>query len=189
MVNTKNAFYSGLFDWAQALVSAIVFIVLLFAFVVCQYMVENVSMQSTLYAGDRLIVSDLFYTPQRGDIVMFNKAGTEFLLDLSSGGPQPPLVKRVIAVGGDTLDIDYAAGTLSINGEVVQEPYVRESMLVRGDTAYPFMIPEGYVFCMGDNRNNSIDSRDSRIGLIDQRYILGRVLLRVFPIDKFGPVD
>ncbi len=178
---------SDLFDWAQAMVNAIICIVVLFAFVGCVFRVDGSSMINTLHDKDLLVISDLFFTPQRGDIVMFNKAHTEFL-NLGSSGIQPPLVKRVVAVGGDTLDIDYAKGLLTINGVPQSEPFLHERMLPRGDISFPLYVPEGYVFCLGDNRNDSTDSRNSHIGLIDRRYILGRVLFRVLPLTQFGAV-
>ena len=102
-----------------------------------------------------------------------------------------PIVKRIIATGGDTVDIDPVTGDVSVNGEVLDEPYINETIDVlehMGDLTYPQTVPEGCVFVMGDNRNASTDSRDSRLGMVDERYILGHVQSVVFPISDFGTV-
>lgn len=177
-----------LYDWATGLLNAMIFVVVLFAFVACMFSVSGPSMLETLREGDMVFISNLFYTPERGDIVMFNKPGLEEFDTTDSLFSSPPFVKRIIAVGGDVLDVDYDTSTVYLNGEVIDEPYIREPMLMRGNISYPVYVPEGYVFCMGDNRNMSSDSRDSRVGLIDERYILGRLLFRIFPFNKFGAV-
>ena len=99
-----------------------------------------------------------------------------------------PLVKRVIAKGGDVVNIDYQAGTVSVNGEVLQETYIAEPTYLGYDVTFPYTVPEGTVFVMGDNRNASLDSRSSYVGCIDERDILGKVLLCFLPFSDFGVV-
>ena len=104
------------------------------------------------------------------------------------------IVKRVIATGGQTVDIDYATNSVYVDGERLDEPYIKEAMLDVSQTD-PYRaqthieVPEGSIFVMGDNRNDSDDSRDSRIGCIDEDYVLGKAFFSVFPFDTFGPMD
>ena len=97
-------------------------------------------------------------------------------------------VKRVIAKGGDTISIDYASGTVTVNGEVLDEDYIAEPTYLGYDVEFPYTVPEGTVFVMGDNRNNSLDSRSSYVGCIDERDILGKVLVCFLPFSDFGVV-
>jgi len=186
MENTQKAkidLRREVFEWGQALVSAITLFIMIFAFVVRIIGVEQHSMEPTLSEGDKMLVSNLFYTPKHGDIIMFTKKG----LSLAGAGDSP-LVKRVIAVGGDTIDINFGTREVFINGRVIDEPYIRELTAKRDDVEFPLVVPKGHVFVMGDNRNQSLDSRSSRVGLVDNRYILGRVYMRIFPFNNIGIV-
>lgn len=137
------------------------------------------SMVDTLHEGDRIIISNLFYTPKQGDIVVLRK---ETLRD-------DAIVKRVIAVAGQTVDIDFEKGIVYVDGVAIDEPYIYEPTFACEDFDGEVTVPDGCVFCMGDNRNGSTDSRDSRVGMIDTREILGRAILRVYPLNVFGTVD
>ena len=122
------------------------------------------------------------------DLVHVDVMDHHFVPNLTLG---EPIVKRIIATGGDTVDIDPVTGDVSVNGEVLDEPYINETIDVlehMGDLTYPQTVPEGCVFVMGDNRNASTDSRASRLGMVDERYILGHVQSVVFPISDFGTV-
>ncbi|WP_082903336.1 signal peptidase I [Christensenella timonensis] len=137
--------------------------------------VNGASMQPTLQDGDVLLCSSLGYTPDYGDIVV-----TE--MDVGEGD----LVKRVIALAGDTVDVDYRTGTVSVNGERLDEPYILESTNLKGDIQFPVEVPVGRVFLLGDNRNNSVDSRRSILGMVPECTLLGKVYFRVFPLDRIG---
>ena len=129
-----------------------------------------------------MLVRNLGNTPEKGDIVVLRKEG--FYSD-------QPIVKRVIATGGDTIDIDPVTGDVIVNGEVLDEPYILEKIntLERmGDLTYPQTVPEGCIYVLGDNRNGSTDSRWSSLGMVDERYVLGHVLSVVFPFSDFGSV-
>ena len=168
----------NLLEWYEALISAALVLVLIFSFFFRIIQVDGSSMVPTLVNGDKLIVWGAGYTPQRGDVVIVDS--------YTSYGK--PLVKRVIAKGGDTVSIDYATGTVAVNGEVLQEDYIAEPTYLGYDVTFPYTVPEGTVFVMGDNRNQSLDSRSTYVGCIDERDILGRVLLCFMPFTDFGVV-
>lgn len=169
-------------DILESFVLSAVAVVLLFTLVFRITIVDGPSMQDTLLHGDALLVSNLFYTPECGDVVIVHQP-TEFYPD--------PIVKRVIAVGGQTIDIDFNTWTVTVDGVVLEEDYIKltNDQRITSDFTFPMEIPEGYVFVMGDNRNHSADSRSSKIGLIDERMIVGHVLLRFMPFSTFGAVD
>ncbi len=188
VVPQKGRFVADILDYIEIFVCAISFVLLIFSFGFRLCTVNGPSMQNTLFAGERLIVSEMFYTPQRGDIVVFHETGN------SNERLNEALVKRVIATEGEKVDIDYRTWTVTVtdvsgNKIVLDEPYRKlEGYAVRN---YPtsFIVPEGCLFVMGDNRNNSTDSRSSELGFIDNRKVLGKVILRVTPFSRFGTVD
>ncbi len=168
-----------LFDWSESFVTALLIIVVLFAFFVRSIGVDGTSMINTLHDGDYLIVSNLFYDPEPGDIVVLTKK--TFMTD--------SIVKRIIATGGQTIDMDFQTGEVWVDGELLDEPYLREQMWKHEDMTFPATVPEGCVFVMGDNRNGSTDSRNSLLGMVDERYIVGHVLVRIWPLNALGTVD
>lgn len=151
-------------------------IMLIFTFAFRIVGVSGPSMMNTLVDGDWLMVSAFITEPERGDIVIITQPNSF----------NEPIVKRVIAVGGDTIDIDFETATVSVNGEELNEPYLATPTTTdEGAWQYPLTLKEGQVFVMGDNREHSSDSRSPDIGLIDENYILGQVLLRFSPISEF----
>ena len=167
-----------LYDWMQCIVVAIIVCVLLFSFFVRLVDVVGDSMYPTLENGDKIIVSNLFYDPQPGDIIVFRK--DEYR--------DQPLVKRVIAVAGQTVDIDFDRGIVYVDGEPIDEPYIAEPTTEAIDFTGEITVDEGCVFVMGDNRLVSLDSRSSEVGLIDSKYILGKAMVRLFPISEAGSI-
>jgi signal peptidase I len=166
-----------LFFWLQAMVFALVFIILLFTFVGRIIGVQGESMMSTLHNGDMLLLQSVGYQPKQGDIVVLTKES--FM--------EEPIVKRIIAVEGQTVEIDYDAGTVRVDGQVLDEPYLNEAMeRPAWETIDSVTVPEGSVFVMGDNRNHSSDSRVPQLGVVDQRHIIGRALFIVFPFSHWG---
>lgn len=170
-----------LFYWLNALTTALVVLVLVFTFFGRLTRVDGHSMDNTLQHNQLLLVWSLGYTPQQGDIVVVNKTTVQHL-----GGSA--IVKRVIAVGGQTVDIDYATSSVYVDGELLDEPYIKEPMFDRlgAQGGTHIEVPEGSIFVMGDNRNDSDDSRDNLIGPIDEDYVLGKAFFSIFPFSKFG---
>lgn len=168
------------YDWIQSLISALLICVLVFVFVMRIMDVKGSSMVPTLKNGDKVLVSDLFYEPARGDIVVFKK-------DSYDSGKA--LVKRVVAVAGDVVNIDFEKGIVYVNGEALEEDYIDVLTTTKIDFIGPQTVPDSCLFVMGDNRNASTDSRDKRIGMVDKRLIIGKVLLVVYPFDSFGGVE
>ena len=162
-----------LYEWVQALVCSVLTVVLLFTFVIRLIGVEGHSMVPTLQDGDRLLVlnSMLYSDYKYGDIVVLRK--DSFL--------EEPIVKRVIATAGQTVDIDFSSGAVYVDGEKLEEDYINELTLLSEGTEFPLTVPENSIFVLGDNRNRSNDSRDSRLGTVDVRYVIGKAVFLVFP--------
>ncbi len=170
----KKGVWNFVYNWLDSLVFAIVLILVLFVFAFRIVGVVGDSMNPTLQSGEWLATKAINTTINRGDIVIVTQPN-----DINE-----PLVKRVIAVGGDTIDIDFNRGDVKVNGEILDEPYIKELTHRPGDFNGPVTIPEGYVFVMGDNRNDSLDSRFNSVGFIDERYILGVAEFRFYPFDS-----
>lgn len=175
-----------MFDWAESLVTSLVIIVLLFAFAFRLIGVSGDSMKPTLHNMDYLIVSNLFYTPEPGDIVVLTKEG--FLVNEVTG-KSDSFVKRIIATEGQTVDIDFALGAVYVDGVLQDDSYTYTKTTRKGDLQFPCTVPEGHIFVLGDNRNGSTDSRNAEVGMVDERYIVGRVLFRILPLTDFGLVE
>lgn len=172
--NNKNTY-----EWIQCLIVALAICVVLFLFFVRVIDVKGTSMVPTLQNADKMLVSGLFYKPKAGDIVVFKK---------DQYNPNKALVKRVIATEGQTINMDFENGVVYVDGEPIEEDYINDLTKTKLDFIGPQTVPEGCVFCMGDNRNMSTDSRKKEIGMIDSRLILGKVYMVIFPIDSFGSV-
>ena len=162
-----------LYEWVQALVCSVLAVVLLFTFVVRLIGVDGHSMVPTLQDGDRLLVLNAMLDNdyEYGDIVVLRK--DTFM--------EEPIVKRVIATEGQTVDIDFASGSVYVDGELLEEDYINEPTYVEEGTEFPLTVPEGSIFVMGDNRNHSSDSRSSDLGTVDTRYVIGKAVFLLFP--------
>ena len=174
----------NLYYWLQALVVVMVTLIVVFTFFGRIIGVVGHSMDPTLADGEILLLQSIGYTPEQGDIVVLNDYAASVLEGKA-------IVKRVIAVGGQTVKIDYDAGTVSVDGQVLDEPYILEPMrdpalLNSHMSITEVTVPEGHIFVMGDNRNNSTDSRHNEVGVIDQRFVLGRAIVVLFPLNRIG---
>ena len=169
----KETLDGVLYCWAQALIAAVVSVVLLFTFAVRLIGVSGPSMQDTLYTGDRLLVLNATYCDfKAGDVVVIN----DYNAQLSD-----TLVKRIVAVEGQTVDIDFMSGQVYVDGQPLDEPYSKEPTYTSEGVQFPLTLGEGEVFVMGDNRNQSTDSRDPKLGPVDERYLQGKALFLLLP--------
>lgn len=178
----KGSYKLDLYFWMQALAMALIFLILTFTLVGRVIRVEGSSMLPTLHENDLMLLQSVAYTPKQGDVVVLRK---------SSFMPVP-IVKRVIAVGGQHVTVDYANHCVYVDGVALDEPYINEIMR---DPVSPLLtvldvdVPQGSIYVMGDNRNHSSDSRDERLGTVDTRYILGRALWVLVPFGHFGAIE
>lgn len=175
----RDRIFKELYEWVESAVLAVVFVVLLFTFVARTSVVSGQSMIQTLDSGDMLVISRLGYSAQPGDIVVATKPYYA----------NEPIIKRVIATGGQSVNIDFVEGVVYVNGEALDEGYTHTPTNRKYDMDFPLTVPEGYLFLMGDNRNGSLDSRSTEIGLVDERYILGKAYWRVLPFSSLGKLD
>ena len=174
--------FSKVFEWVETFTVYFaigLFIILMFF---RHSPVVGTSMVPTLHNNDLLIVSQFMYTPKAGDIIVCQS---------ETYGLETPLVKRIIATGGQTVRIDYESWTVTVDGVTLSEDYINrpiasDNIMKPSDWLLSeFTVPEGYLFVMGDNRNGSTDSRSSSVGFIDERYVMGKVAIKLFPLKDF----
>ncbi len=178
----KNKLVLNIFDLIETLAMVTIVIVLSFAFLFRLNIVDGPSMNNTLHTGEYLLVSDFLYEPTPGDIVVVQ--------DLTAGRYDKPLVKRVIATEGQTVDIDFLTWTVTVDGKAIDESsyvFLEYDHVINGEhyVNFPLTVKENHVFVMGDNRYASADSRLREIGQIDERCVVGKVYARIFPFNKF----
>lgn len=171
----------SVFEWTETIVVAIVLVAVFFTFVVRVITVDGGSMQPTYYDNDRVLVSSLGEPAEQGDVVIVVNA------------LEDPIIKRVIATEGQVVDFDPVQQEVTVDGNAI--PGVRfgieNGITVVQDApdrylSFPQTVPEGCVFVLGDNRQNSTDSRFVEVGMIDRRNILGKVIFNLFPFSKLG---
>lgn len=188
----KQSFAASMYDVVEMFVLAVVFVILLLTLCFRLCRVDGPSMNQTLQDGEPLIVSNLFYTPKRGDIIVFHQTNGERETTSPLNRYNEPIVKRVIATGGQYVKLDYAAKKVYVSddaifdeSDVIDESYAYFKTLdntdewIQRSKVTEYHVPEGYLFVMGDNRNNSADSRSPEVGFVDERRVLGRVLFKL----------
>lgn len=178
------------FDWTESVMVSVLSIVIAMTFFFNMNVVYGISMQPTLYEGDRLIVLPLLGGPKFGDIVIIEAMN---LYNNQTGELGEPIVKRVIGVAGDTIFIDAATGGVYRNGELLEEKYIAEKISIEniGNQEYPLTVKENEVFVMGDNRNHSTDSRYAKgylyyVDCVGLEYVLGKAAFRIWPPESIG---
>lgn len=164
-----------LHDMVYMLAVVLVLLMVFFRIIV----VDGPSMENTLLNGDyMLLVSNLFYRePQAGDVVVVSKQAYD---------QGKPIVKRVVATEGQVVDIDFQEGIVYVDGQALTEPYTKTLTTLKEGATFPQTVADGCVFVMGDNRNNSKDSRSTQIGQVDKREIVGKVVCLLFPGTGMG---
>ena len=169
---------SGFYDWIKCIIFAVSIVVLCLTFVFRLVDVEGTSMDDTLATKDKVIVTNLCYTPKTNDIIVISH-GEEYA---------NPIIKRVIATEGQSIKLDYENDRIIVDGVVIEESYINDSTFGGnyGDNVIPEIIPEGKIFVMGDNRKVSLDSRSKEIGLIDVENVIGKAQFVAFPFSDFG---
>jgi len=177
----KSKFTVNSFEWIEALITSLIAVVILFTFLFRIVNVSGPSMLPNLKSGDRVVLSSYLYHPQRDDVVVITHTAK-----LSE-----PIIKRVIALENQVVNINFQTGVVSVNGVALDEStYIKNGITTQSsDYTFPLTVPKGHVFVLGDNRAVSNDSRFSDIGMIDERYILGKAEFIVFPFDRFGKIN
>jgi signal peptidase I len=195
----KPSFFDDLMDLVESVIFSIFIVTLVFTFLFRIATVDGPSMLDTLHDKDRLIISHLFYEPKQGDIVIINNKNGHIYDEkheniiktrgINPDGSEKKIVKRIIAVGGQEVNIDFKKGKVYVDNVELDEPYIKEpTFRDEGAFRFPVTVPEGYVFVMGDNRDASKDSRDSQIGFVPVEEIMGKVVFRIYPFKSLGVV-
>ncbi len=164
-----------LYTCVGIVVTALVIAVLLFSFFFVIAEVNGSSMFPTLKDGEKLLVSKISSDYQYGDIVVISKPDSD-----------TPLIKRIIATENQEVYINFNTGEVFVDDVLLDEPYIFQPTNLSGDVKFPVTVPDNSVFVLGDNRNDSNDSRYLDIGMIDVRWIVGKAYLRILPLNKFG---
>ena len=173
-----------LLEWAASILIAVVLALTIREYVFTLVKVQGESMEPTLHNSDRLYVNRFFYTPEKGDVVIF----------VPHSAPKHPYVKRVIATEGDSVYIDFSNGDVYVNDVLIEEPYIKEKtarsgnyimgLMAKGEYSkeHPIVVEPGHLFVMGDNRNNSKDSRE--LGQIPIEEVMGGAVFRFWPLNQ-----
>ena len=174
-------FILNCYEWMESLVFAVIILAIVFTFFFRVVNVSGPSMLPSLQSNDRVLISMLFHKPQEGDVVVITR----------TQGLTQPIIKRVIATEGQTVDIDFDTGMVYVDGEMLDESaYLENGTTTQpSDYTFPLTVPEGYVFVLGDNRAVSNDSRSKDVGMVDERYIMGKAEWILFPFDRFGKIN
>lgn len=180
-LNKTDGFVEGCFEWTEALISALIAVLVLFVFFFrVNVVVDGPSMQPNFFNGYRVFVNCIDRDFSRGDVIVIDADGTNL-------NPKARIIKRVIATQGERVDIDSASGHVVINGKPLDESrYIQNGITVKdGTTEFPTTVPPGCVFVLGDNRIVSEDSRFREVGMINEKYIIGKVGFLLSPFKGF----
>ena len=174
---------SGVFDYVEVLVFSVCIVLVAFCLFGRLCRVSGTSMNQTLQNGEMLFISNLAGEIQQEDIIVFHMTTDQQTYSYLN----EPMVKRVIATGGQTVRLDFDNGEIYVDGQLMDDDFVYLDVgYYRNAGVFEGTVPEGYLFVMGDNRNNSIDSRSSVVGFVDERRVLGKVVCRLAPFTRFN---
>ncbi|MCM1314041.1 MAG: signal peptidase I [Prevotella sp.] len=191
--NSDKNFLADFIEIAESTFITVFVIIMIFTYILHPVNVVGTSMTNTLQDGDRIFMTTIYGSLSYGDIVVINN-DMSYLLDgdnkiiernIDGSGLKECIIKRVIATGGQTVEVNSDTKEVIVDGKVLDEPYIKELTNSGGVFNYPITIPEGYYFCMGDNRNGSSDSRNADIGLIKKSQIYGKAMVRYAPVSEF----
>lgn len=188
-----NKFLGDVIEIVESTLITVFVIIMIFTYILHPVNVVGTSMTNTLQDGDRIFMTTVYSDLSYGDIVVINN-DMAYLLDSDNGiieknidgsSLKECIIKRIIATGGQTIEIVPVTNEVIVDGKTLDEPYIRELTKNSGTFDYPITVPEGYYFVMGDNRNGSSDSRNPDIGLIKKDQIYGKAILRYAPLSDF----
>ncbi len=170
----------NVYEWVEALITSLIAVVIVFTFIFRVVNVSGPSMLPTLKSNDRVILNSMFYKPQNGDVVVITHTNKL----------KEPIIKRIIALENQVVDIDLNSGTVKVDGvELDESEYIQNEITNQPtDYEFPLKVPKGHVFVLGDNRPISCDSRYSDVGMIDEKYILGKAEIIVFQFNRIGKI-
>lgn len=193
-IDIKKSKITELFDWFDTIVVTLISVVIIFSLFFRLATIVGPSMQNTLYSGERVIITNFLYKPKYGDIVVISRNMNNSVEGVTTN--REPIIKRVIATEGQYVNIDFEEGKVYVGADLsnmaeLNELYVNGPTNLKYDIEFPVYVKKGHIFVLGDNRNNSTDSRSSTIGdlgLIDERYVLGKAVYRIWPFDAIGGI-
>lgn len=190
----ESKIVDDIFEIIESTLVTVFVIVMIFTYLLHPVNVVGKSMRDTLFDSDRIFMTTVYGGPHYGDIVVINndaayllgEDGSVIERDITGSGLKECIIKRVIAEPGQTIDIDAEKEQVIVDGKVLDEPYIRETVNSDGGMFdFPITVPEGYYFVMGDNRRESSDSRSAYVGLIKKEQIYGKAIVRYSPIKDF----
>lgn len=191
--DSGKKFLNDFIEIAESTLITVFVIVMIFTYILHPVNVVGTSMTNTLQDGDRIFMTTVYGGLSYGDIVVINN-DMAYLLDsdneiieknIDNSSLKECIIKRVIATGGQTVELVPESGDVIVDGKTLDEPYIKEKLRNGGTFDYPITVPPGYYFVMGDNRNGSSDSRNPDIGLIKKDQIYGKAVLRYAPLSDF----
>ncbi|MGN1133088.1 MAG: signal peptidase I [Oscillospiraceae bacterium] len=180
----KSSVLDNILEWLESFAFAIFVVILIFTFVLRTVVVKGKSMEPNFHDKDRLIITHIIDSPDKGDVVVVN-----------SYNCNKTLIKRCIGTAGDDVVINYNTNKITVNGKEIADDYIKAPMIdsvffnseyQTASGIYEYKVPEGKIFVLGDNRNNSKDSRFEDVSFIDNSDVLGKVVLRIMPFEDFG---
>ncbi|MBR6995860.1 MAG: signal peptidase I [Ruminococcus sp.] len=190
----EGNFINDVIEIVESTLLTVFVIIMIFTYLLHPVNVVGSSMNNTLFDGNRVFMTTVYTGPHYGDILVINNDMAYFLdengkvieKDITGSGLKECIIKRVIAEPGQTIDFDVDKEQVIVDGKVLDEPYIRQTVISDGGNFnFPITVPEGYYFVMGDNRRESADSRNGEVGLIKKEQIYGKAIVKYSPIKEF----